>query len=229
MAPRLAVAILIALAVQTSGCEDRGGGGSSSAQITFTAAGQLGASLRAAEAHDHHIWRDTPPFNADHTLNVVVEIPAGSLEKREFDMAANAPVLDRILPASLVGYPINYGFVPQTVSYDGDPFDGLVLGPPVSSGVLTRGIIVGLMHMSDEKGSDAKVIVSPVDDAGAPLHALNDDERQRLDAWFSHYKDWEAADGKWSDVTGWGDAADGRAFVERMHAFFRAGRHNSGR
>jgi inorganic pyrophosphatase len=67
---------------------------------------------------------------------------------------ANARVIDRMIPEDIGGYPVNYGFVPQTVSYDGDPFD--VLGPPLPDGRLLRGVIAGVMFMEDEKGLDSK-------------------------------------------------------------------------
>jgi inorganic pyrophosphatase len=55
-----------------------------------------------------------------------------------------------IMPDQIGGYPVNYGFVPQTVSYDGDPFDALVLGPPIRGGRVVRGTIVGLMFMEND-------------------------------------------------------------------------------
>ena len=81
-------------------------------------------------------------------------------------MGANVRAVDRVIPQAIGGYPINYGFVPQTVSYDGDPFDALVLGPPLPGGSIVSGIIVGLMFMEDEKGLDSKVVLSPIDRMG---------------------------------------------------------------
>ena len=95
---------------------------------------QLARSLDAATDHPRHVWRDTPPTNADGTVNAYIEIARGDRRKWEFDMRANARAIDRMMPEEVGGYPVNYGFVPQTVSYDGDPFDALVLGPPVSGG-----------------------------------------------------------------------------------------------
>jgi len=120
---------------------------------------KLMESLEATRAHPSHLWRDTPPFNADGTLNGYIEIPRGELTKNEFDIGANQLEVDRVLPPELVGYPINYGFVPQTISYDGDPFDILVLGPPIAAGTMVKGKIVGLMYMDDEKGPDMKVVI----------------------------------------------------------------------
>jgi hypothetical protein len=90
---------------------------------------QLAQSLEAAGAHCLHLWRDTPPRNTDGTVNAYVEISRGDRRKWELDMRANARAIDRVMPESVGGYPVNHGFVPQTVSYDGDPFDALVLGP----------------------------------------------------------------------------------------------------
>jgi hypothetical protein len=124
---------------------------------------QLARSLDAATSHPSHIWRDTPPTNSDGTVNAYVEIARGDLRKWELDMRANARAIDRVMPESIGGYPVNYGFVPQTVSYDGDPFDALVLGPPLAGGEFVRGVIVGLMYMEDEKGLDSKVVLSVPD------------------------------------------------------------------
>jgi hypothetical protein len=87
-------------------------------------------------------------------------------------MNANARPIDRMIPTDVGGYPVNYGFVPQTVSYDGDPFDALVLGPPLPDGQFVRGVIVGVMFMEDEKGLDSKVVLSRTDASGRPVHAL---------------------------------------------------------
>ena len=102
--------------------------------LPATAVKILAASLDAARSHKTHEWRDTPPTNSDGTVNAYIEIARGDLRKWEFDMRANRRAIDRMIPTSIGGYPVNYGFVPQTVSYDGDPFDALVLGPPLPDG-----------------------------------------------------------------------------------------------
>lgn len=188
-------------------------------ELPAPAAAALAASLEASGAHRRHLWRDTRPFADDGTLNAYVEIPRGERRKWEFDMRANARVIDRVMPAAVGGYPVNYGFVPQTVSYDGDPFDVLVLGPPLPGGEIVRGVIVGLMLMEDEKGLDSKVVVAPADQRGRPRYVLDESERARIASYFRRYKRHEA--GKFSTVPGWGTAADGRAHVMMTHAFFR--------
>ena len=133
---------------------------------------QLGRSLEAAARHARHLWRDMPPVNEDGTVNGYVEISRGDRRKWEFDIGANRRAINRVMPADIGGYPVNYGFVPQTVSYDGDPFDALVLGPPIEGGTVVRGVIVGVMRMEDEKGLDSKVVIARVGPDGRPLHAL---------------------------------------------------------
>src|SRR5688572_1099232 len=142
---------------------------------------KLRESLKAAEAHAKHLWRDTPPFESNGVLlNGYIEIPRGSRQKYEFNMAKNAPALDRTIPEKIGGYPVNYGIVPQTISYDGDPFDVLVLGPAIPTGQLVKGAIVGIMHMEDETGLDSKVVISRVGADGKPTHQLTDADRKRM-------------------------------------------------
>jgi len=179
---------------------------------------ELTRSLEAAMPHRSHVWRDTAPRNSDGTVNGYVEISRGDLRKWEFDMGANRRRVDRTMPASLGGYPVNYGFVPQTVSYDGDPFDVLVLGPPIAGGGLVKGVIVGLMRMEDEKGLDSKVVISRTGPDGRPLHALTGEEQQRIGEYFNRYKAHE--EGKFSKVPGWGGVAEGLSYVTTTHAFF---------
>ena len=183
------------------------------------ATAQLVQSLAAAKSRATHLWRDTLPLNADGTVNGYIEIPRGERKKFEFDMKANARRIDRVMPAQLGGYPVNYGFVPQSVSYDGDPFDILVLGPPLAGGTFVKGTIVGVMFMEDEKGPDSKVVVSPLDRAGQPRYALTTADMKRIGDYFARYKQHEP--GKFSRMSGWGSAAEGLAYVRTTHAFFK--------
>jgi inorganic pyrophosphatase len=180
---------------------------------------QLIDSIAAAKQHARHVWRDTPPFNADGTVNGYVEIPRGERRKFEFSIRQNRRAIDRVMPRGVGGYPVNYGFVPQTISYDGDPFDILLLGPALPGGRLVRGKIVGLMHMEDEKGWDSKVVVSPLGRDGRPLYRLTPADQRRIGEYFKHYKEHEP--GKFSRVPGWDGPVQGRAYVETTHAFYR--------
>jgi inorganic pyrophosphatase len=183
------------------------------------ASARLAESLAAAKPHADHVWRDYPPTNPDGTVNGYVEISRTDRRKWEFDMATNARAIDRVIPETIGGYPVNYGFVPQTVSYDGDPFDVLVLGPPLAGGEIVRGVIVGLMYMEDEKGLDAKVVLSPVRPDGRPAFDLTSETRREIADYFRRYKQGEP--GKFSKVPGWGSIDEGRAHVGVTHAFFR--------
>jgi inorganic pyrophosphatase len=195
------------------------------ATLPVRATTALAASLDAAAAHAAHVWRDTAPWAGDHVV-AYVEIGRGDRRKWEFDMRANAPALDRIIPGDLGGYPINYGFVPQTVSYDGDPFDALVLGPALATGTIVAGTIVGLLYMDDEKGYDAKVVLAPAAADGA-RYPLTDAIRTTVATYFREYKRGQA--GAFSRVPGWGGVEAGRAHVARTHAFFLDCRGRAGR
>ena len=170
--------------------------------------------------------RDTSPLNDDGTVNAYIEIARGDRQKWEFNMRSNERAIDRVMPEAIGGYPVNYGFVPQTVSYDGDPFDALVLGPPIPGGRVVRGAIVGLMSMEDEKGLDSKVVLSLTGPDGRPRHQLTDRDRQDIGDYFRRYKKHEP--GKFSKVPGWGPLADGLVYVTTTHAFFHECRTLSG-
>jgi inorganic pyrophosphatase len=195
--------------------------------LPATAVAALGKSLQAASPHPRHLWRDTPAINADGTINGYVEIARGDRRKWEFDMARHQRAIDRVIPEDPGGYPVNYGFVPQTVSYDGDPFDVLVLGPPIEGGTLVKGIAVGVFHMEDEKGLDSKVVVARVDQAGKPLDDLTAADQSRIADYFVKYKRHEPD--KFSRVLGWGPASQGIAFVKMTHTFFQQCRGSTGR
>jgi inorganic pyrophosphatase len=187
-------------------------------ELPALASAQLARSLAAAQPLKRSVWRDTAPLNGDGTVNGCIEIARGDRRKWEFDIAKNARAVDRVMPADIGGYPVNYGFVPQTISYDGDPFDILVLGPPIDGGRLVRGAVVGLMHMEDEKGLDSKVVVAPVGPDGRAALALTDGDRARIGDFFNRYKRHEP--GKFSKVPGWGSAADGLSYVKATHRFY---------
>lgn len=141
-------------------------------------------------------------------INVVIEIPSNSNPiKYEYDKASGMVMVDRYLGTSMV-YPCEYGFVPHTLSEDGDPVDVLVVSPlPLMPGVVIRCRPVGMLRMTDESGKDAKILAVPVtklttryqhvktpDDLGKEL--LN-----AIEHFFKHYKDLEP--GKWVKVDGW--------------------------
>lgn len=191
------------------------------ASLSTRAADRLRESLEDAREHAQHVWRDTPAVHPDGTVSVFVEISPGSHEKREFDMKANRLALKRRIPESLGGYPTGYGFIPQTIGLDGDPFDGLVLSDS-QSGQLVRGRIVGIMHMTDEKGHDAKIVVVPASDTNG--RRLDAAERDRIASFFNRYKAEDDDEESWACVSGWGDEAEARRYLEAARRLFERGR-----
>jgi inorganic pyrophosphatase len=141
-------------------------------------------------------------------FNVVIEIPMNSDPvKYEVDKATGAVFVDRFLSTAM-HYPCNYGYVPQTVSDDGDPVDVLVMAPfPVQVGSVIRCRALGVLNMEDEAGGDAKVLARPIDKLYWPyrnIFSTEDvlpDDLLRIQHFFEHYKDLEK--GKWVKVTGW--------------------------
>jgi inorganic pyrophosphatase len=187
-------------------------------ELPGKATAQLVKSLEAARPHARHVWRDVAPKNADGTVNAYIEIARGDRRKWELDMGANARAIDRMIPESLGGYAVNYGIVPQTVSYDGDPFDALVLGPAIAGGTTVRGIVVGVMYMEDEKGLDSKVVLSRPGRDGKPLHPLTKADQQRIGDYFNRYK--TLTPGAHATVPGWGPIAEGNLLIDTTHGFF---------
>jgi inorganic pyrophosphatase len=162
--------------------------------------------------------------NPPHDVNVVIEIPAGGEPvKYELDKASGALFVDRFLHTAMF-YPANYGFIPHTLSEDGDPMDCMVVGPtPVVPGVVIRSRPVGALLMEDESGTDEKILAVPVD-ALHPFYKsissyrdLPEILRDQIGHFFTHYKDLEK--GKWVKVKRWAEATEAadliRAGIER--------------
>lgn len=149
-----------------------------------------------------------PGKSVPENINVVIEIPAGSMPvKYELDKDSGALLVDRFISTSMI-YPCNYGFVPNTLSEDGDPVDVLVFTPfPVIHGAVIACRPLGMLEMEDESGIDAKILAVPV----SKLSKLYDDVKTIDDLpkatlasikhFFEHYKDLE--EGKWVKVKDW--------------------------
>jgi inorganic pyrophosphatase len=145
-----------------------------------------------------------PPFD----IYAVIEIPQGGMPvKYEFDKDTGALFVDRFLHTAMY-YPGNYGFIPQTLSADGDPCDVLVVGQvPVVPGCIIRCRPVGALMMEDEKGADEKIIAIPVE----TLHPFYTHIQsyqdlpsvlcEQIEHFFKHYKDLEK--GKWVKISKW--------------------------
>ena len=160
--------------------------------------------------------------NPPDEINVIIEIPKDAEPvKYEVDKASGAIFVDRILSTPM-RYPCNYGYVPHTVCGDGDPADVLVILPlPLIPGSVIRCRPVGVLKMSDEAGSDEKILAVPVDKVFAGYSHIDDIAKvsqhwlERIGHFFEHYKDLEQ--GKWVKLDGWGGASEAKTIlVESM-------------
>ena len=141
-------------------------------------------------------------------VNVIIEIPSyGDPIKYEVDKDTGAMFVDRFMSTAMQ-YPCNYGYIPQTLSDDGDPADVLVLAPfPLAIGSVVRCRPIGVLEMDDEAGGDAKVLAVPVEKLTKyynDVQNVDDVQKEVLDKithFFEHYKDLEK--GKWVKVKGW--------------------------
>jgi inorganic pyrophosphatase len=141
-------------------------------------------------------------------FNVIIEIPMNADPiKYEVDKESGAIFVDRFMGTAM-HYPCNYGYVPNTLSDDGDPVDVLVITPfPLFPGVVVRCRPIGVLKMSDEAGEDAKVLAVPVDKVLSIYshwqkpEDLNELRLRQIQHFFEHYKDLEK--GKWVKIEGW--------------------------
>ncbi len=156
--------------------------------------------------------------NPPDEVNVIVEVPVGGEPiKYEMDKKAGTLVVDRFLYTSM-RYPGNYGFIPHTLSDDGDPIDVLIAN---QRGIVPGAVIavrpVGVLKMQDEAGGDEKIVAVPVPrltrryENVKEYTDLPEITRQQIEHFFAHYKDLEP--NKWVKVTGWGDAAEARQMI----------------
>lgn len=156
--------------------------------------------------------------NAPTDVNVIIEVPQGSEPiKYEIDKESGAIFVDRFLHTAMT-YPCNYGFIPHTLSDDGDPVDVLVVGRrALMPGCVVAARPIGVLLMEDDKGQDEKILAVPAH----RLHPFWDDVNEYTDLpkvlieqiqhFFEHYKDLEK--GKWVKVHGWGDKAKAEALI----------------
>ena len=150
----------------------------------------------------------TPGAKAPDEFNVIIEIPmAADPIKYEVDKASGAIFVDRFMSTAM-HYPCNYGYIPQTLSDDGDPCDVLVVSPvPLITGVVVRCRPIGMLKMDDEAGGDAKILAVPIDKLSSIYRSivsprdLPEIQLAQIAHFFEHYKDLEA--GKWVRLAGW--------------------------
>jgi inorganic pyrophosphatase len=165
--------------------------------------------------------------NPPKEVNVIVEVPVGGEPiKYEMDKEAGTLVVDRFLYTSM-RYPGNYGFIPHTLSGDGDPCDVLIAN---QRGIIPGAVVscrpVGVLKMQDEAGGDEKIVAVPVPKLTRRYeNVLNYTDLpeitlQQIEHFFVHYKDLEK--GKWVKVLGWGDAAEAENMILEGMARARA-------
>jgi inorganic pyrophosphatase len=170
---------------------------------------------------------EKPPMNLDRVtsghdvpndFNVVIEIPMnGDPIKYELDKETGALFVDRFMSTAM-HYPCNYGYIPNTLSGDGDPVDVLVVTPyPLIPGVVVRCRPLGLLKMTDEAGEDEKLLAVPIDklisiyrNVRSPRDLPENTVRQ-IAHFFQHYKDLEQ--GKWVKVDGWLEAEEAKKAI----------------
>lgn len=151
--------------------------------------------------------------NAPHEVNLLIELRRGSRNKYEMDKETGILTLDRV-NATTLGYPADYGYVPDTLCEDGDPLDGLLyIEESVPEGVVVPVRPIGVLYMVDGGEGDEKLVcvaaddittshIKEVDDLGANFKKI-------VEHYYSHYKDWKN-DWKGAEVSfnGWGDSKD---------------------
>jgi inorganic pyrophosphatase len=151
-------------------------------------------------------------------VNVVIEVSIGGEPiKYEMDKAAGTLVVDRFLHTPM-RYPGNYGFVPHTLSQDGDPIDVLIANTrPIVPGAVINVRPIGVFKMEDDGGIDEKIVAVPVPKLTKRYaHVTNYTDLPeitlaQIEHFFAHYKDLEP--GKWVKVIGWGDAEEARTMI----------------
>lgn len=156
--------------------------------------------------------------NPPEEVNVIVEVPVrGEPIKYEMDKASGTLVVDRFLYTSM-HYPGNYGFIPHTLSDDGDPCDVLIAN---QRGIIPGAVVavrpVGVLKMQDEAGGDEKIVAVPTPRLTRRYEKVHnyldlpEITIKQIEHFFSHYKDLESS--KWVKVLGWGDADEAKQLI----------------
>ena len=165
--------------------------------------------------------------NPPDDINVIIEVPIGGEPiKYELDKEAGILKVDRFLHTSL-RYPGNYGFIPHTLSDDGDPCDVIVANTrEIVPGAMMACRPVGALLMEDESGGDEKIIAVPVTKLTKRYEKIKEYTDlpqitlEQIEHFFEHYKDLEKT--KWVKITGWGDAAKAKSLITEAMARAKA-------
>ena len=148
-------------------------------------------------------------------ISVLIEIPAGSKNKYEYDKDLEAFALDRVLYSS-VQYPYDYGFVPNTLAEDGDPLDGMVLmDQPTFPGCVIAARPIGMLEMIDGGDRDEKILCVPDKDPRyVDVKSLSDVASHRLDEISEFFKTYKNLEKKVTEILGWKDVDQVSSLVE---------------
>lgn len=157
--------------------------------------------------------------DAPNVVNVVIEIRRGERNKYEVDKATGALFLDRVNGTTL-GYPADYGYLPETLCEDGDPLDALlIIDESVPHGVVVPSRAIGVLYMVDAGERDEKLVCVPADDVSKDhikdLADLGENFQKVVEHFYAHYKDWKKGwKGAQVELNGWGDAAAAKKMIE---------------
>jgi len=157
--------------------------------------------------------------DAPAVVNVVIEIQKGSRNKIEVDKETGRLFLDRV-NGTLLGYPTDYGYIPNTLCEDGDPLDALVvIDESLPHGVVVPSRAVGVLYFKDDGEMDEKLICVPADDISKDhirsLDDLGEAFKKNIEHFYKHYKDWKKDwQGVSAEFNGWGGPDDAKKVIE---------------
>ncbi|MFX0037474.1 MAG: inorganic diphosphatase [Candidatus Hermodarchaeota archaeon] len=171
-----------------------------------------------------NLWRDIPsgddpPF----ILNAVIEVVSGSRDKYEYNIEWDAFVLDRIIPSSVI-FPVDYGFVPQTLSNDNDPLDIMILSyEPLEVGCIVKVRVIGALIIEDEEGEDPKILSVLVNDIRFEgyndIKDIHKHKLKEIQEFYETYKRLEPH--KWVKFKEWKSAKDAQEIVNYSIRLFK--------
>ena len=165
-----------------------------------------------------NFWKNIPiGDNPPELLNMIIEVVSGSRDKYEYNPDWETFVLNRIIPSSVV-FPVEYGFVPQTLYDDGDPLDIMTLSfEPLEIGCVAKVKVIGCLLIEDEEGLDPKILSVLVDDARfegyADVSDVHAHELKEIREFFETYKRLEPH--KWTRVKEWKNATEAKEIVTK--------------
>ncbi|MDZ7744874.1 MAG: inorganic diphosphatase [Candidatus Saccharibacteria bacterium] len=157
--------------------------------------------------------------DAPNVVNVIIEIQKGSRNKIEVDKDTGRLFLDRV-NGTLLGYPADYGYVPDTLCDDDDPLDALlIIDESVPHGVVVPSRPIGVLYFEDDGEMDEKLICVPADDISKDhiktLDDLGEAFKKNIEHFYSHYKDWKKNwKGVSAELKGWGDPSDAKKVIQ---------------